>query len=88
MATGWLGWPPEVAWEAPISQILLAVEGRVDFAIKTNPFGGGDSAKKSRQDEREEQRKAELKAKNEALALKFDMMSFNARHKKMGMESG
>lgn len=88
MATGWLGWPPDIAWEAPISQILLAVEGRVDFAIKTNPFGGGESKKKSTKDELEEQRKAELKAKNQALALKFDMMSFNARHKHMGLNSG
>ena len=84
MATGWLGWPPDVAWEAPVSQILLAIEGRVDFAVKTNPFGGGDSAnaKKSSKQKAEEKRKADLKAKNEALALKFDMMMLNARQTK------
>lgn len=26
---------------APIPQILLAYEGRIDFVVKTNPFGGG-----------------------------------------------
>jgi hypothetical protein len=39
-ATGWLGWVPEVALTTTISQIELAMEGKIDFIKKTNPFGG------------------------------------------------
>lgn len=45
VATGWLGWSPEVALNTPMPQIYLAVEGRVDFAVKTNPFGAGKKEK-------------------------------------------
>ena len=38
-ATGWLGWTPEVVLNTPISQINLALKGRIDFVMKTNPFG-------------------------------------------------
>lgn len=38
-ATGWLGWTPEVVLNTPLSQINLALKGRVDFIVKTNPFG-------------------------------------------------
>lgn len=39
VATGWLGWSPELAMTAPIPQILLATEGRIDWHKKTNPWG-------------------------------------------------
>jgi hypothetical protein len=38
-ASGWLGWPPEVVLNTPLSQINLALKGRIDFVMKTNPFG-------------------------------------------------
>ncbi|WP_082629034.1 hypothetical protein [Pseudomonas sp. TTU2014-080ASC] len=31
VATGWLGWPPDVAWRTPIPQILLALDARLDW---------------------------------------------------------
>lgn len=43
VATGWLGWSPEQAMHTPIPQITLALKGRVDWARKTNPFGGGEA---------------------------------------------
>lgn len=43
MATGWLGWSPEIALATPISQIELALAGKIDFIKKTNPFGGGET---------------------------------------------
>jgi len=85
-ASGCLQWSPDVIWHTPICQIVLAIEGRYEFAINTNPFGGGKSDKpKSSKAKNEEQRKADMKAKNEVLALKFDMMQYNARHKNMDM---
>jgi hypothetical protein len=34
-----------VALKTPISQILLALDGKVDFLKKTNPWGGGEEEK-------------------------------------------
>ncbi|MDN5850306.1 MAG: hypothetical protein L0H63_11850 [Nitrococcus sp.] len=44
VATGWLGWTPEVALGTPIPQIELALEGRIEWVRKTNPWGSGDPA--------------------------------------------
>jgi hypothetical protein len=41
--TGYLGWTPEVVLNTPICQLMLAIDGRFEFANKTNPFGGGGS---------------------------------------------
>ena len=38
VATGWLGWSPAEVYHTPIPQIALALEGRIEWAIKTNPF--------------------------------------------------
>lgn len=46
VATGWLGWSPEVALNTPIPQIELALEGRFEWVRKTNPFGGGEEKPK------------------------------------------
>ena len=46
VGTGYLGWTPEVTLNTPIPQIVLAYEGKIDFVIKTNPFGGSKSAAK------------------------------------------
>lgn len=42
LATGYLGWSPHDAWHTPVPQILLALDYRVDWARKTNPFGGSE----------------------------------------------
>ena len=39
---GSLGWPPEVILNTNISQLEMAVEGKIDFVKKTNPFGSGE----------------------------------------------
>jgi len=39
--TGWLGWSPEQTLDTPMPQLFLALEGKIDFLKKTNPFGGG-----------------------------------------------
>lgn len=31
VATGWLGWPPDVAWRTPIPQIMLALNARLEW---------------------------------------------------------
>lgn len=58
-------------------QIFLAYEGKVDFLVKTNPFGGG---KQDEQQESAEEKSAKL-AKEQAKALKFDLMMIKARRK-------
>lgn len=40
LATGALGWPPDVAWNTPIPEILLAYDGKVDWFKATNGTGG------------------------------------------------
>lgn len=46
LGTGWLGWTPQQTLHTPLPQLFLALEGRVDFLRKTNPFGGGPEKKK------------------------------------------
>lgn len=48
-ATGWLGWEPEIALNTPVGQIELALDGKMDFLKKTNPFG---SSKEDEDDKR------------------------------------
>lgn len=49
IATGWLGWPPEQAWNTPMVEILMAWDSKRQFMIDTNPFdGGGDKDKPDR----------------------------------------
>ena len=38
IATGWLGWPPEVAWDASPAEILEAYQGRTEMLAAV--FGG------------------------------------------------
>jgi hypothetical protein len=40
-ATGWLGWDPDTVLNTPLSQLNMALKGRIDFIVKTNPFGSG-----------------------------------------------
>lgn len=46
IATGWLGWPPSEAWEAPVVEIVMAWDSKRQFLIDTNPFGGGGDKEK------------------------------------------
>jgi hypothetical protein len=39
LATGWLGWSPDQALNTPVPQIEMALDGRVEWVRKTNPFG-------------------------------------------------
>lgn len=41
MATGWLGWPPDLAWSTPMPELFLAMDAKIEWAQMTNPFGGG-----------------------------------------------
>jgi len=34
-----------VALTTPVPLIVLAMEGKIDFVLKTNPFGGGGDSK-------------------------------------------
>jgi hypothetical protein len=43
-ATGWLGWPPDVAMQTHWVLIQWALDGKVEFVRKTNPFGSGEAA--------------------------------------------
>lgn len=40
-ARGWVGMSHEQAMSDPLASIYLALQGRVDFVTRTNPFGGG-----------------------------------------------
>ena len=80
-----MGWEPEVIWHTPVPQIFLALEGKYDFVIKTNPFGGG---KKSDVKSAKQEDKTARLAKEKAKALKFDMMMMSARNKAKAKENG
>lgn len=47
VATGYLGWSPEIALNTPIPQIELALAGRQEWVRMTNPFGGGEEKPKA-----------------------------------------
>lgn len=38
IATGWLGWTPDVALNTPIPQIVLAYKGMIKKSVETSPF--------------------------------------------------
>lgn len=40
MATGLLGWSPEVAWATPIPELLIAMDAKIEWTKAFNPFGG------------------------------------------------
>lgn len=40
---GWLGLSYQQYLHTPIPVIEAAIEGKIDFIIKTNPMGGGES---------------------------------------------
>ncbi|MHA6692047.1 phage tail assembly chaperone [Devosia sp. A449] len=44
LATGWLGWPPETAWNATPAEIIAAHQGRVEML---KAIYGGDDSKRS-----------------------------------------
>lgn len=46
IATGWLGWPPEAAWNATPGEIIAAYKGRTELlqAIFGGPSGADEDA--------------------------------------------
>ena len=69
---GWLGWTPDQVLGAPLPVIFLALEGKVDFLKKTNPFGGGEKKK---------QPTAAQKASLEKQRIDFAFMKAEAKQK-------
>ncbi|XBG33760.1 hypothetical protein ABH853_02270 [Pseudomonas sp. 13.2] len=41
IATGWLGWQPDVAWRTPLPELFMALDARLEWSQMTNPFGKG-----------------------------------------------
>jgi hypothetical protein len=54
VATGWLGWTPEVALDTPLVQINLALKGKIDFLRKTNPWGSSEERAEEPEDWRQQ----------------------------------
>lgn len=50
-ATGWLGWTPEVALTTSIPMIELAIDGKIDWVKRTNPWGGAEEVEPTKQEE-------------------------------------
>jgi hypothetical protein len=48
VATGWLGWSPELAWRTPMPELFLAMDAKLEWTQMTNPFGGKASGKKDK----------------------------------------
>lgn len=62
-AAGWLGWWPELILDTNINQISLALEGKIDFVKKTNPWGSGEEEKSDEERLREQTPNPELAMK-------------------------
>lgn len=46
VATGWLGWAPDVAWRTPLPELFLAMDAKIEWARMTHPFGSKTPAEK------------------------------------------
>ena len=57
VATGWLGWSPEVAWRSTVAEVTVAVRARIKWQ---NMINGGSA------EETEDQKAAKVKAIFEA----------------------
>ena len=77
IGTGWLGWSPDVVMNTPIPQLVLAMEGKLDFTAKTNPFGG--PAKKKAEAPKPERKPPTMTTAQQLAA--FDAMRTEARMK-------
>lgn len=42
LATGWLGWKPKEVLDTTIGALQLALDGKIDYIKRTNPFGSGE----------------------------------------------
>jgi len=36
VATGWLGWAPDAAWQSTVTEITIALEAKIDFIQMQN----------------------------------------------------
>ena len=59
-----MGWTPDVVLGTPIPQLVLAIDGRYQYARNTNPFGSGKSSVKPADNETIKKRRAALDAIN------------------------
>jgi len=56
-----------VIWKTPVPQLILAIQGRYDYALKTNPFGApkDKEKEKARKEKLDAQRTAFFMARSE-----------------------
>ncbi|MNN98114.1 hypothetical protein D3C81_2174210 [compost metagenome] len=47
MATGWLGWSPDLVWAIPMPELFLAMDAKIEWTQMTNPFGSGKAKPKA-----------------------------------------
>ncbi len=64
---GWLGWSADQALHTPVPFILLALQGAAEFAVKTNPFGGGGEDDANQDDAGEDGETGELRPGSELM---------------------
>lgn len=50
IGTGYLGWTAEQTLSTPMPQILIALDGKIEWAQSTNPFGSSNKAKEPPKD--------------------------------------
>jgi hypothetical protein len=76
LATGWLGWPPAIAWESTINEIVIAFKGMI-AKLKATSGAEDDTDTTNTPDQR---------AQNEALGLDpdFDRAGLQALQAKYG----
>ncbi|OQR30256.1 hypothetical protein BWR59_16995 [Pseudomonas sp. Bc-h] len=43
MATGWLGWTPDVAWHTPLPELFIAMDAKIEWARMTSPFASAST---------------------------------------------
>ena len=80
MVTGWLPWcTPELAETTTIARLELALEGKLDFIRRTNPFGSGE---KSDDEKLAEQVDDPGRAAQQLMAFVKRKQAFDARQKR------
>lgn len=71
-----MGWTPEVTWQTPVPQLLLALDGKRDFLDRTNPFG---ALSKKRPKEKPLSEEAQANARHQREVLSRAMLDFRAK---------
>ena len=63
VATGWLGWPPDTAWQTPIPQIMLALDAHLDWTGRGQADQGKAQAAPQKRESVAEKRKNFLRGR-------------------------